>query len=444
MTAERRGQSYHRETVARRFARSDHRRPRPEAYHRDDGGAACSAEPAGRSACCVHGGTSPTVDRTPFGPGLDVAALQRSVGNRAVVARLAGIQRAEALGPLGPPPATGDQPTIRQGSQGPAVVEAQTKLNAAGAAPPLVADGIFGPLTHDQVVAFQGSHDLVPDGIIGPKTWDALDAVDGLVLPPGGTGPGELPPVIDPQTILGGDPSQQCQPFEDPRVAEGMHTFLRPRVVGGSVVATKCGDVRGPWSDYFDRTAKPHAFSTGCVVEAAQENKVATVGAQQRNDIILANIEANLPELRKRMTFDRSRTPAAVLSLPVEEAVSDPAILHANLVFDNAFNAAANLAGGVGRNGEGSDVFGDDDRVFSGTVVIVVEDVHPETGALRGRMVLRPQIHVKDTVDFCPGILGNFWQEELTLPMSRLEAGGLVADVPITIDYTGPVGNRRF
>ena len=66
------------------------------------------------------------------------------------------------------------KPMIRYGSRGESVTEAQLLLNGHGAAPPLVPDGIFGPLTRAATIAFQQSHGLVPDGIIGPLTWGAL------------------------------------------------------------------------------------------------------------------------------------------------------------------------------------------------------------------------------------------------------------------------------
>jgi hypothetical protein len=38
-------------------------------------------------------------------------------------------------------------------------------------------DGIFGPLTNQDVIDFQGDTGLEADGIVGPKTWDALDSL---------------------------------------------------------------------------------------------------------------------------------------------------------------------------------------------------------------------------------------------------------------------------
>lgn len=97
-----------------------------------------------------------------------------------------------------PPPFA--HPTIRRGSSGPSVAEAQSKLNRVhtrglldGSGPidkcPLEVDGKFGPLTQDAVRSFQ--RHAFPnqpnewDGIVGPKTWAMLDAMAGPdIVPP--------------------------------------------------------------------------------------------------------------------------------------------------------------------------------------------------------------------------------------------------------------------
>lgn len=50
----------------------------------------------------------------------------------------------------------------------------QARLNALGANPPLVVDGISGPNTIAAIKAFQSSHGITPDGIVGPITLAAL------------------------------------------------------------------------------------------------------------------------------------------------------------------------------------------------------------------------------------------------------------------------------
>lgn len=67
-------------------------------------------------------------------------------------------------------------PTLRKGSTGYWVTEAQLRLIAHGF--PLAvygADGIFGQETLTAVTAFQTAKGMDVDGVIGPETWEALN-----------------------------------------------------------------------------------------------------------------------------------------------------------------------------------------------------------------------------------------------------------------------------
>jgi hypothetical protein len=98
---------------------------------------------------------------------------------------------------------TETRPIIRRGSRGPAVAEAQTKLNAAHAhfaanGPgltncPLIVDSAFGGQTYGAVLSFQRrvfpGQSAEWDGVVGPHTWAMLDrhaAGGGAYVPPGG------------------------------------------------------------------------------------------------------------------------------------------------------------------------------------------------------------------------------------------------------------------
>lgn len=90
---------------------------------------------------------------------------------------------------------TSGEPTIQEGSSGPAVVTLQTDLDQIGYS--LARDGSFGPLTRAAVVDFQGHHGLTQDGIVGPLTWAALGAAVGSATtpaPPPVTTPAAAPP----------------------------------------------------------------------------------------------------------------------------------------------------------------------------------------------------------------------------------------------------------
>lgn len=71
--------------------------------------------------------------------------------------------------------------TVRLGSRGFDVALVQLQLNLKGTpSPRLVVDGVFGPLTHAAVTAFQRKSCLSPDGVAGPRTHAEL--ARGLTL----------------------------------------------------------------------------------------------------------------------------------------------------------------------------------------------------------------------------------------------------------------------
>ncbi|MEM9144771.1 MAG: peptidoglycan-binding protein [Pseudomonadota bacterium] len=65
---------------------------------------------------------------------------------------------------------------LKWGSKGRDVKTLQDQLNAAGAKPKLIADGVFGKRTYEAVKAFQTSRKaLKVDGVVAAKTFEALN-----------------------------------------------------------------------------------------------------------------------------------------------------------------------------------------------------------------------------------------------------------------------------
>jgi hypothetical protein len=91
--------------------------------------------------------------------------------------------------------------------------------------------------------------------------------------------------------------------------------------------------------------------------------------------------------------------------------------------------------GGRGRNGALNIQCPPDQRIVSGTVVVErkVDDCG-RTTSLRGRMI---DVHwrIIDTIDFCPGKLGDGKERLLTVPMCRLERSGDAFDIGIDVSF---------
>ncbi|MCF6525089.1 peptidoglycan-binding protein [Streptomyces sp. JJ36] len=69
---------------------------------------------------------------------------------------------------------TKSRPTLRRGSEGPPVRQAQCYLNYATTGDDLVQDGVFGPVTEAAARRFQRCAGITVDGVIGAQTWSFL------------------------------------------------------------------------------------------------------------------------------------------------------------------------------------------------------------------------------------------------------------------------------
>jgi peptidoglycan hydrolase-like protein with peptidoglycan-binding domain len=156
------------------------------------------------------------------------------------------------------------QPTIQQGSEGPAVRWAQYLLVRRTLSYPQI-DGVFGPVTKTGVEEFQQSDGLAVDGIVGPITWGALggDLPEPPTLAQGSSGSvveklqtllnegrGSFAPNSNPVLVVDGS----FGPHTDAAVrgvqtqagiasdgVVGLQTWAVPVHAAGQVVADLCG-----------------------------------------------------------------------------------------------------------------------------------------------------------------------------------------------------------
>jgi peptidoglycan hydrolase-like protein with peptidoglycan-binding domain len=89
------------------------------------------------------------------------AATNGSVGNSAIIPGLCEY--------------TSSQPTLRRGSSGTAVRQAQCEYNWATRGTNIAVDGSFGSITDSAIRHFQRCVHITADGIVGPVTWSRLN-----------------------------------------------------------------------------------------------------------------------------------------------------------------------------------------------------------------------------------------------------------------------------
>lgn len=106
--------------------------------------------------------------------------------------------------------------------------------------------------------------------------------------------------------------------------------------------------------------------------------------------------------------------------------------------YSNPFSIAGHIAGGIGSSDAGPDYR----KINYGNVTLEKIPVIGGTGYVSVETTL--QYEVFDAVDFCPGDCGSPAEQLITIPMSRLEAGGEAYDVPFKVNFTPESRSKRF
>jgi uncharacterized protein (TIGR02594 family) len=183
-------------------------------------------------------------------------SLQRTVGNRALAARVQAQRKPATTQRQVRTQPQNDLTTLQKGDQGPTVTRLQQKLNAAGVTPlrPLLVDGQFGPQTELHVKKFQRRHQLIVTGIVDASTWAALQQVETSVPKP--------------------EPSQQqSTAIEPPWLAIARAEIGTKEIVGkqhNPRVLEYLGATRGKWSS--DETPWCSGFVNWVMAQAGYGN----------------------------------------------------------------------------------------------------------------------------------------------------------------------------
>jgi hypothetical protein len=125
-------------------------------------------------------------------------------------------------------------------------------------------------------------------------------------------------------------------------------------------------------------------------------------------------------------------------TMSVENFLSRSELDNRPINYSNPFSIAGHIAGGIGSSDAGNDYR----KVLWGNVTLEKVPLIGSTGYVSVETFLHYEVF--DAVDFCPGDCGSPAEQLITIPMSRLEAGGQAYDVPFKVTFAPESRSKRF
>ncbi|MDO8356373.1 MAG: DUF4157 domain-containing protein [Nitrospirota bacterium] len=217
------------------------------------------------------------------------------------------------------------------------------------------------------------------------------------------------------------DDSTYCTPYPDLKTAQLVKEVVKDNLKT-YVFKFLTGEAEELWEAYMSR--KPGDDMTPREFRSPDSTLAEKFGddglTQDHQESILQNIVANA----KKQAIDVYEDKPAFYRV---EHLADASLLSTPLEFDDVIGSpnTALTAGGAG---------GNDRRAVSGMIAIEPSVKNDITNEQNYRITTQLSLWVKDTIDFCPGKCGAWLEQKtLTVPLSRLEATGLVFDVPFEV-----------
>jgi len=210
-----------------------------------------------------------------------------------------------------------------------------------------------------------------------------------------------------------------CKPYTDPVESE---MALKEAKSNFSTVVEPLisADAASLWKKYLSGAETPAPIVFKSQSEIAQNFAGCYV-----NDDMIDTLIAHIKEKAQEQCIKvfPNKTSSFRVSLLADSMHLNPVLEYNSL----ARCADASLtAGGMG---------GNDKRYIDGSIHIEPGEMNTYTGERSYTVTAGLEIHVSDTVDFCPGQCGAPIEQFITLPMSRLEATGIISDVPFEVYY---------
>lgn len=228
------------------------------------------------------------------------------------------------------------------------------------------------------------------------------------------------------------DNADFCKPY--PTTAEAAAAEATIRSVYLPLEETKFG-ARSKWL-YEQYLSRKPGDSLAPIIFDDPTSDVVDSFATSRNtdndqDEIIDLIGARLSRAPGRLSDYTPTTMSIANFLSSSEMDNRP------INYSNPFSIAGHIAGGIGSSDAGADY-----RKVWGNVTLEKVPLIGSTGYVSVETTLHYEVF--DAIDFCPGDCGSLAEQQVTVPMSRLEASGEAYDVPFKVTFVGASRSKRF
>jgi hypothetical protein len=226
-----------------------------------------------------------------------------------------------------------------------------------------------------------------------------------------------------------------CKPYASAADEASTEWWIRNTYLRAEGVATFGTEVRGLYERYLSRrpgdSLAPVIFDSDSSYLVSSFKNSGDTTDDMDNAIDLVGNRLNRapgPPLR-----DGSPT-----TMSLSNFLSTSEMENRPINYSNPFSVAGHIAGGIGSSDAGSDYR----KITYANVTL--EKTELLFGSAYIKVELIPHYEVFDAIDFCPGDCGSPAEQIITIPMSRLEAGGAAYDVPFKVIFTPEPRSKRF
>jgi hypothetical protein len=180
------------------------------------------------------------------------------------------------------------------------------------------------------------------------------------------------------------------------------------------------GEVGALWFDFLTTTAPTRHSFAGPASTVVRGFETAAISLDEHRAVFqeaVGNLRSRAPAI----------APGAEVRIPVADLIAST---QRAINWSNPYDIPGHIAGGQSGGAGGADT-----REVRGD--LIVRRVVGVSGESSYKAISDFEYFVNDTVDFCPGGAGSGLEQNLTVPLSRLEATGTAwaCDVPFDVTY---------